>query len=138
MHNLTWTFNDDVPRYRHEEWRKVFDGQSKATPLSLLIPKDQLFSLPLAEERESFEVRLSKEKLWERYCTLSHIANLQGEEREVWSSVTYGGTCQVADKMIEYVQEVHGDPLHAGRRDRSAWQCCITWAYYRCVDFEHT
>lgn len=83
LHDLTWTFQDDAPRYRHEEWRKVFDKQSKSTPLSLIIPSEQLFSLPLAETQEPFEVRLSKEKLWERYNTLSQIAMLEGEEREV-------------------------------------------------------
>jgi len=61
----------------------VFDKQTKSTPLSLIIPSDQLFSLPLAETREAFEVRLSKEKLWERYNTLSQIAMLEGEERKV-------------------------------------------------------
>jgi hypothetical protein len=39
--------------------------------------------LPLAEYEEPFEVRLPKKKLWERYNTLSHIAVLEGEEREV-------------------------------------------------------
>ena len=83
LHDLTWTFADDAPRYRHEEWRKVFDKQSKSGPLALLVASDQLFSLPLAESEEAFEVRLSKEKLWERYNTLSQIAMLEGEEREV-------------------------------------------------------
>ena len=34
-------------------------------------------------EEERFEVRLSKEKLWERYNTLSHISVLEGQKREV-------------------------------------------------------
>lgn len=83
VHDLTWTFKDDAPRYRHEEWRKVFEQQSKSTPLSLLIAGDQFFSLPLAEAKEQFEVRLPKEKVWERYNTLSHISVLEGEERKV-------------------------------------------------------
>lgn len=87
MHNLTWTFDDREPRYRHEEWRRVFDDQSKSTPWSLLVAGEQFFSLPLAEEREAFEVRLSKEALWERYSTLSHVAVLEGKEREVCSFV---------------------------------------------------
>jgi hypothetical protein len=66
----------------------VFDQQSKATPLSLIVPSEHLFSLPLAEYEEPFEVRLPKERLWERYNTLSHIAVLEGEEREVSEQMT--------------------------------------------------
>ena len=83
LHDLTWTFDDDLPRFRHEQWRHVFDEQIKKTPLSLVVPSDQLFSLPLGEHDEKFEVRLSKEQVWERYNTLSHIARLEGAMREV-------------------------------------------------------
>lgn len=83
MQDLTWTFNDNQPRFRHEQWRAVFEEQSKSTPLSLLKAGDQLFSLPLGEHLEPFETWLSKDKIWERYSTISHIAVLQGEEREV-------------------------------------------------------
>lgn len=83
VHELTWTFEDDAPRYRHEQWREVFDEQVKSTPMALLLGNDQLFSLPLGEHHEKFEVWLTKEKVWERYNTLSHISILQGEVREV-------------------------------------------------------
>ena len=83
VHDLTRTFEDRLPRYRHEKWREVFDEQVKSTPLSLFAAGDQLFSLPLGEHHEKFEVRLSKEEVWERYNTLSHISVLEGEEREV-------------------------------------------------------
>lgn len=82
VQDLTWTFNDNQPRFRHEQWREVFEEQSKSTPLSLLKAGDQLFSLPLGEHLEPFETWLPKEKIWERYSTISHIAVLQGEERE--------------------------------------------------------
>lgn len=82
-HDLTWTFEDDAPRFRHGQWRKVFDEQTKSGPLALLVASDQLFSLPLAEEEERFEVWLPKEKIWERYNTLSHISKLEGAERGV-------------------------------------------------------
>lgn len=82
VQDLTWTFNDNQPRFRHEQWRAVFEEQSKSTPLSLLKAGDQLFSLPLGEHLEPFETWLSKDKIWERYSTISHIAVLQGEERE--------------------------------------------------------
>ena len=82
-HELIWTFKDDAPRYRHDEWKKVFEEQIKVTPLSLLTASNQLFSLPLAEDEEKYEVWLPKEKVWERYNTLSHIAVLEGQDREV-------------------------------------------------------
>nr|POF03131.1 putative methyltransferase-like c25b8.10 [Quercus suber] len=82
-HELIWSFDDNEPRFRHEQWRKVFDEQTKSTPLSLLIANDdQLFALPLGEDTESFEVKLTKEKIWERFATLSQIAVLEGEDLE--------------------------------------------------------
>lgn len=107
MHDLTWTFDDHEPRYRHEEWRKVFDEQSKSTPLSLIVAGEQYFSLPIAEETEKFEVRLSKEGLWERYRTLSQIAMLEGEEREVsFFSISRGGI-RAREKMLTEVQATY-------------------------------
>ncbi|EME39647.1 hypothetical protein DOTSEDRAFT_28772 [Dothistroma septosporum NZE10] len=87
LHDLTWKISEEVgdvePRFRHMQWRKVFDEQVKKTPLSLLIASDdQLFSLPIAEEQEPFEVTLSVESLWNRYSTLGHIAALEKEHRE--------------------------------------------------------
>lgn len=83
-HELIWSFDDSEPRYRHNEWRNVFEDQVKASPLSLLTAGgEQLFSLPLGEQEERFEVWLPKEKIWERFSTLSQIAVLEGEQREV-------------------------------------------------------
>ena len=82
-HDLIWTFNDDQPRFRHEKWREIFDNQVETGPLALFTSGDQLFSLPLAESEEKFETWLPKEKVWERFNTLSHIAMLEGEDREV-------------------------------------------------------
>jgi hypothetical protein len=78
-----WTFGDEQPRYRHEKWREVFDEQVKSTPLSLITAGAQLFSLPLGEDEEKYEVQLGKEACWERFNTISHISVLEGEEREV-------------------------------------------------------
>ncbi|KAK4561013.1 hypothetical protein LTR86_004968 [Recurvomyces mirabilis] len=82
VQDLTWTFQDEEARFRHKKWRKVFEDQSKSTPLSLIIASDQFFALPLGEHTEKFEIWLSKEQIWERYATISHIAVLEGEERE--------------------------------------------------------
>lgn len=61
----------------------MFDEQVKSTPLSIIIASDPLFSLPLAEHVEKNEVWLAKDALWDRFNTLSQIAMLEGEEREV-------------------------------------------------------
>ncbi|KAI5358642.1 putative methyltransferase type 11, S-adenosyl-L-methionine-dependent methyltransferase [Septoria linicola] len=87
VHDLTWSVaeetGDEEPRYRHLEWKKVFDEQVKKTPLSLLIASDdQLFSLPIAEHSEPFAVSLSTQQAWERYATLGHIAVLEGKSLE--------------------------------------------------------
>ncbi|KAK6408675.1 hypothetical protein LTR95_018400 [Oleoguttula sp. CCFEE 5521] len=83
LHDLIWSFEDNEPRFRHEKWRTVFDEQIKTTPLSLLVAADPLFALPLGEEREEWAVWLQKEKVWERFATLSQIAGLEGEELEM-------------------------------------------------------
>lgn len=87
LHGLTWQVSEEVgdeePRFRHLQWRKVFDEQLKKTPLSLIIASDdQLFSLPIAEQQEPFGVIMCLDKLWERYSTLGHIAALGAEHRE--------------------------------------------------------
>lgn len=81
---LTWRVSEETgdqePRFRHLQWRKVFDEQVKMTPLSLLTASDdQLFSLPIAEHHEPWQVALPAEKAWERYRTLGHISVLEGE-----------------------------------------------------------
>ena len=80
--DLTWTFDDHKPRYRHEEWRQVFDDQLKNNPLSINAA-EPLFNMPLGEGSVPFEIQLSKDDVWKRYRTLSHIAVLEGEELEV-------------------------------------------------------
>lgn len=80
----TWSLDDGAKRFRHMEWLKVFDEQLKSSPLSIQ-SADPLFSLPLGEHADTWEVWLSKEDVWSRYYTLSHIANLKGEQLEVSS-----------------------------------------------------
>ena len=81
VRDLTWTFDDNKTRYRHERWRQIFDDQLKSNPLSITAA-DPLFSMPLGESSVPFEVWLSKEDVWKRYRTISHIAVLEGEELE--------------------------------------------------------
>lgn len=59
VQDLTWQFQDEHARFRHQKWREVFEKQSKATPMSLLVAKEQLFALPLGEASEPLEVWLT-------------------------------------------------------------------------------
>ena len=80
--DITWSFDDKHPRFRHEQWRKVFDKQLSSTPFTIQMA-DPLFSLPLGEDSVKFTDWVSKEGIWERYRTISHIAVLEGEQMEV-------------------------------------------------------
>lgn len=82
IRDLTWTFDDDAPRFRHEKWRKCFDDQLASTPFGLTAV-DPLFSLPLGEASVKFETWLSRDDIWRRYRTLSQIAVLEEEKLEV-------------------------------------------------------
>ena len=88
---IIWSFSDDSPRFRHEQWQKVFDDRLKSTPLTIQAA-DPLFSLPLGHESEKFTYWLSKDAIWERFHTLSHIAVLKGEELEVKLSFSSSST----------------------------------------------
>jgi len=96
LHALTWTFEDEQPRYRHEKWRDVFDSQLEATPLTITALANPLFSLPLAEDEEKWTVWLEDEDLWKRYRTLSHVAILEGEDLEVRSILLISSYCEVS------------------------------------------
>jgi hypothetical protein len=38
--------------------------------------------MPLEEDKTSYNVWLTTETLWERFSTLSHVAMLEGKEKE--------------------------------------------------------
>lgn len=82
IRDLTWTLDDDLPRFRHEQWRRCFDDQLASTPFSVT-SADPLFSLPLGEGSVKFETWLSRDSIWKRYKTLSQIAVLGEEKHEV-------------------------------------------------------
>ena len=81
MRDLIWTFDDDLPRFRHEKWKQVFDEQNASNPLTLHFA-NPIFGLPIGETTIDFETRLSKDDIWKRFRTLSQIAILQGDELE--------------------------------------------------------
>lgn len=77
---------DGHPRFRHMQWREVFEKQMDTTPLQTL--KDTFihnlpqFSLPLGNEDLKWTIYLTDNEVWSRYATLSQIANQEGERKE--------------------------------------------------------
>ena len=87
MKDILAELEDGHPRFRHMEWKKLFDKQLDSTPLQVL--KDTFthnlptFSLPLGEEIVKWTaVWLEEEAIWARFGTLSQIANLDEGKRE--------------------------------------------------------
>ncbi|KAG9236887.1 methyltransferase [Amylocarpus encephaloides] len=80
------SFEDGHPRFRHLVWKQAFEKQTETTPLQTL--KDTFssnfpdFSLPIGEEDIHWTVYLSDEAIWDRYRSLSMIANAKGERLE--------------------------------------------------------
>ncbi|KAF2863503.1 S-adenosyl-L-methionine-dependent methyltransferase [Piedraia hortae CBS 480.64] len=109
VHQLTWSFDDNESRFRHEKWRQVFDDQLESSPLALVKGgKDVYFSLPLGEHVEPFETWMDKDRVWDRYSTLSHISVLQGERREKTRREVMDAL-QDAKKNIKGEVAVHGN-----------------------------
>lgn len=83
LQDFIWSFPFDKPRFRHGQWREVFENQIKSNPLSITTSADPLFSLPLGEDQIKWTVWLSRDGVWKRFRTLSQVAMLEGEELEV-------------------------------------------------------
>lgn len=81
LKELTWTCEDDTPRFRHMKWKQTFEDQLKSSPLTIQ-SADPLFSLPIGEASVKFETWLTREGIWDRYHTLSQIAILEGPKLE--------------------------------------------------------
>ena len=79
---ITWRLDDKHPRFRHEQWKGVFQQQLSTTPFTIQAA-DPLFSLPLGEESVKFTYWMSKDAIWKRYSTLSQVAVLDPAEKEV-------------------------------------------------------
>ena len=82
MQDHIFTQDDDQPRFRHEQWRKVFDDQLATGPMALITAAEPIFALPLGIHEEQWKVYLEKDRVWDRLCTLSQIAITEGKERE--------------------------------------------------------
>ena len=83
LRDLIWTYEDSKPRFRNEKWRRVFEEQTRSTPIFTTKTANPLFSLPIGEKQIPFTVKMNREDLWKRWCTLSQIAVLEGEALKV-------------------------------------------------------
>ncbi|KAH7023081.1 S-adenosyl-L-methionine-dependent methyltransferase [Ilyonectria destructans] len=98
--------SDGQPRFRHLQWRKVFDLQAES--------EEALFSTPIGTERVQWSVWLTPEGLWDRINTLSWNAIREGEAkrefREKFDKILKGGDGKWNDKgEIEF----HGSTFFA-------------------------
>ena len=86
LKDIVAELEDGHPRFRHMEWKNIFENQRDSTPLQALkgtfthnLPT---FSLPLGEDTIKWTVYLADEGVWSRYTTLSQIANLEAARKE--------------------------------------------------------
>ncbi|KAK5101531.1 hypothetical protein LTR70_000741 [Exophiala xenobiotica] len=91
MWNVMDELKDDQPRYRDQQWKKVFDEQGSSNPLSLHA-SDPLFGLPVGEESFDFVRWVAKESVWKMFKTYSQIANLDTDrlgkvEKTFWEAI---------------------------------------------------
>lgn len=82
MKDIIWSYDDKYPRFRHEQWRQVFDKQLSSNPFTIQVA-DPLFSLPLGENSVDFVYWLRPQAIWYRFRSLSQIAVLEGRELSV-------------------------------------------------------
>lgn len=76
LRDVIWAQEDNHPRFRHEQWKAVFDEQNSGNPLF----SDPMFGMPIGEQSIERTEWLAKKDIWSRYRTLSQIAILEGEE----------------------------------------------------------
>jgi hypothetical protein len=84
--DITLSFDDGQPRFRHQKWKDVFEAQLDNSTLETAVGNFTYrlpqFSLPLGEENVKWTVWLTDDAVWERYSTLSQVAMLKGAERK--------------------------------------------------------
>ena len=85
LKDIIHSHEDGHPRFRHLQWKQVFEKQQDTNPLQTL--KDTFmhhmpeFSLPIGQESVEWVIYLTDEAVWNRYSTLSQISNLKGSDR---------------------------------------------------------
>ena len=82
LKNLIWSNGDTEPRFRHGDWPKVFDEQLATTPATIQAA-NPIFSLPLGKHVANWTHWLTKEQVWSRFSTISHISVLDNARLEV-------------------------------------------------------
>ena len=126
MRDLIWTFDDDLPRFRHERWKRVFDEQNVGNPLTTLFATP-LFGLPIGESKIDWETWFSKDEVWKRYRTLSQIAILEGDKleevrKQFFEAINADDTAVDGDGRVllhgrtvcAWTSRIPGEPLRSG------------------------
>jgi len=112
LKDLIDTTNDGHYRFRDMQWKEVFEQQQDTSPLQTL--KDTFthnfpsFSLPLGEETVKWTHWLSDEKIWDRFSTLSQIANLTEEKRESFHQEVLAALKQHGERNEKGEVAMHG------------------------------
>lgn len=100
MREVMWSgeLEDDQPRFRNMQWKKVFDEQGSSNPL-LLHFSNPIFGLPIGEDSVEFTRWLSKDDIWSTFQTYSQVANLQPDQlakvKETFDSVINSSETEV-------------------------------------------
>lgn len=134
LKDITWSFNDTQPRFRHEKWREAFEKQLSSTPFSIQTA-DPLFSLLLGENSEQFLDWLTPEAVWERFHSLSQISVLQGEQLVVSK---HTGRCILwADRgqttRSQVFEALEGDDVERNERGEVALHGRTVWVWTTAV-----
>lgn len=113
LRKIVSSLEDGQTRFRDMKWKEVFDAQQDTTPWQTL--KDTFmhdfpsFSLPLGEEKINWDrLWLSDEKIWERYSTLSQIANLPDEKKAAIHEQVLGELKKHGERNEKGEVAVHG------------------------------
>lgn len=72
LKSLIWSCDDDQPRFRHEEWHKIFQQ-----------PCNRFFESPIETDTERWAVWLKPDEVWDRFSTLSQISVMEADDKEV-------------------------------------------------------
>lgn len=69
---------EPAARFRDDKWPAIFETQAESA--------SPLFAMPLGTRKVSWSVRSTRDGLLDRISTLSHIALLEGTQREAFTA----------------------------------------------------
>ena len=126
MRDVMHELQDDQPRFRDQQWKKVFDEQGRSNPLTLHFA-DPIFGLPVGEESFDFVRWLPKEDVWKTFTTYSQVANLDldrlAEVEKTFSEAIDSAQTEVDDQgrvavhgktVIAWTSSIPDGPLKNG------------------------